>query len=159
MGGGIRPHLIGTVGVNIQCKTGRSVTQEALHGLYICPCGNGHGGGCVSQIVGPCVRASDGGGSFFEVCMEYLENEVPPAFCGKNTIVWVIPYRTGGNPVFPLPFSLSPEIFKSQWRRLNYPWLSAFRGRKDVILSATLFFFLELLVDRDLFLFKVDLLP
>ena len=121
------------------------MAQQILNALYIGPGSNGNGGGCVPEIVRPCVRPADAGSDFLKMTVEGRYGKVPAHFIREYQIIRVAPQLTGSKAVFCLPFPLCPQILERNFRRLNLPGLSALCAGGDIVGSALLFFVLELL--------------
>ena len=90
-GGGVGFHLVGGVGVNVQGEGGCGMAQQTLDALNVSARADGDRRAGVPEVVGPCVRASDGRGDFLEMRVECLEDDVPPRFLGENQIERVVP--------------------------------------------------------------------
>lgn len=148
-GGGVLLHLVAAVRIDIQRKTGGSVSQQVLYALYISPRGNRNGGGGVPEIMGPGVRPADTGSNPLERFIEGRYGKMPAHFIREYQIIRVAPQLTGGEAVFCLPLSLCPQILKRNFWRLDLPGLSVLCAWGDVVSSALLFLMLELLADPE----------
>ena len=77
-GGGVGLHFIGGVGLSVQGEAGCGMAQQALDALNVSAGADGNRRAGVPEVVGPCVRASDGRSNFLEMLVKGPEDDVPP---------------------------------------------------------------------------------
>ena len=112
------------------------MAQQVLDALNVRAAGNGNGGRCVPEVVGPRVWAANTGRNGLETLVEGVDGIVAPGFICEHQIVRVAPDGPSFQPVLHLLHPLGPEVFEGDGRRLNGAGLAAFGTGCDIVCAA-----------------------